>query len=100
MAEAKVQLNDILCVGKGTCIGGSDEMPDIGAYPMLAWARDHHRFGNQVFLQDLSASMEDVAMAVSQYPSLEALASHFNTTERHVADAISYAVKSGFLERS
>ena len=60
----------------------------------MAWS------GNKVHTEDGAASVEDVALALIETPDFAALAARFGTSEEHVAQAIAYAVKAGFLGAS
>jgi hypothetical protein len=93
-----VELSSLKCTGKGHCHGGKTPHPPLHDYPLLAWTHHgHEKHGDGVFTEDGKASVEEIAMALPEMPSLEALAAKFGTTEEHVSQAVNYALKAGFL---
>lgn len=62
-------------------------------YPHLVYAPEQH--GRGIRLEDTGVAVADIAAAFAVTPSCEAVASQFNTTADHVAEAIRYAVAAG-----
>jgi hypothetical protein len=93
MASATVTTAPLHVVGKAECVGGKHPDPPLDDYPLLAWS------GKKVHTEDGRATVEDLAVAVAHTPDFAALAARFGTTDEHVAQAVAYAVKAGFLGR-
>ncbi len=89
---------DVVAIGNAHCVGGHPESPDLSDFPLLCWAPDHEKHGNQVFTNDGAASVADVATEFAVNPNLEAIATKLGTTERHVGQAIAYAATCGTLK--
>ena len=97
MAGVKVDLDTVRVTGEGSCVGGRHPDPPLDGYPRLAWMVSHPVHGSRVFTEDGKASVEQIGLAVAETPNLDALAARFGTTADHVAQAIDYALKAGFL---
>lgn len=97
MADANITMPAVAATGEGYCAGGSHPDPPLDAYPLLAWTESHPRFGRMVVhLEDDAASVRDVAVAMVETPSLDAVASRLGTTVAHVEQAARYAAACGF----
>jgi hypothetical protein len=100
MSAAQIDISDLKAHGEGFCAGGHHPDPALDAYPLLCWSAAHPRFGEMVVhLSDQKASVHDVATAIAEYQSIDALASRFGTDEAHVSQAIDYAIACGCLAR-
>ncbi len=97
MPENNVQLAKLKVVGTGSCVGGKYPDPPIDGFHLLVFDPFLTKHPGKVSLEDGSASVEDVAVALAVLPDLESLAARFGTTPEHVRQAIDYAVKAGFL---
>lgn len=97
MPIAEVDLHEIHCTGKAECVGGKHPDPPLDKWPLLVWSPSHEQHGKNVFTEDGSATVEDIATAACETPNYEALAGRFHTTPEHVAQAVDYAFASGFL---
>lgn len=83
----------IRCEGKASVLHkpGAVRLDD---YPRLVYAPGQH--GPGIRTEDNGTAVEDIATAAAETPSYDALAARFNTTVDHVADAIRYAIDTGF----
>ena len=97
MPENDIQLDQLKVVGTGSCVGGKYPDPVIDRLSPLVFDPFLTKHPGKVSLEDGSASVEDVALALAVLPDLESLAAKFGTTPEHVRQAIDYAVKAGFL---
>lgn len=100
MAEAKVETVKLIAAGVGTCTAGDHPNPPLDDYPLLAWTKDHGKFGYMVVhLEDQKASVEQIALALSENSSYEAVASKFGTSADHVDQAARYASEAVSLAK-
>jgi hypothetical protein len=84
--------------GSASCEGGHQPKVSLHNYPLLSWMHDGHpKFRDAVFLEDQSASVDEIAAAVPQAASFDALAEKFRTTREHVVQALDYAFEVGCL---
>ena len=97
MATAEVELNTIRCVGEASCVGGKHPDPPLDAFPLLCWMPRHPAHGADVFTEDGAASVLQIATAICETPDYAAVAARLNTTPGHVAQAVDYALKAGYL---
>jgi hypothetical protein len=98
MAEMKVDFAGVTATGKGSCHGGVHPHPPFHDYHFLAWMHTGHpRHGMQVFLEDQTASVEEIATEFATTHDLAGTAAKFGTTEEHVQQAVAYALRAGFL---
>lgn len=82
---------------RANSVGGVDPDPPLHDFPLLAWMPVHPKHGDVVFTEDQKASVHDIVIALAETPSFARLAARFGTTEAHVAQAVGYAHKAGFL---
>jgi uncharacterized protein (DUF433 family) len=66
----------------------------LDGYPRLVFAPMEH--GPGIRTEDNGTPVADIAAAVAETPDYEALAAKFQTTPEHVAEAVRYAVETGF----
>jgi hypothetical protein len=98
MADLKVDFTGVTAKGKGSCHGGVHPHPPFHDYHLLAWMHaGHDRHGMQVFLEDQTASVEEIATEFAAGQVVAAVAAKFGTSDEHVRQALAYAVKAGFL---
>jgi hypothetical protein len=98
MPSAQVEFEKLKIKGEAFCIGGQHPTQPIDKYPMLAWLYDHPKFGRMtVFLEDHSASVEQVALALVELHAFDAVAKKFGTSLDHVEQAVKYAEESGYM---
>jgi hypothetical protein len=95
MATAQVDFKALIGKGIGFCSGGEHPDPPLDDYPLLAWTKDHPKFGKMVVhLEDQRASVEQIALRFATNPSIDIVASIFQTSLEHVEQALRYAIAS------
>lgn len=66
----------------------------LDGYPLLVFAPIEH--GPGIRTEDNGTLVSDIATAAAESPDFGQLAAKFGTTEAHVADALKYAVATGY----
>lgn len=66
----------------------------LDGYPLLTFAPLQHGAG--IRTEDNGTPVADIAVAAVQTPDLATLAAKFGTSAAHVADALKYAVATGY----
>jgi hypothetical protein len=66
----------------------------LDGYPLLTFAPLQHGAG--IRTEDNGTPVSDIADAAAASPDLGTLAAKFGTSEAHVADALKYAVATGY----
>jgi hypothetical protein len=96
--DGSVEIGKLHCTGKGFCTGGRHPSPPLHGHGLLCWTHlKHPKFGFGVYLEDQSASVEQVALELAVTPELGAIAAKFGTSATHVAQAIDYAIKANLI---
>lgn len=99
MASADIHAFGLSVTGEASCVGGKHPDPPLDKYPLLAWSVSHPEHGAKVFTEDGKASVESIAVEAAVSPSFQVVADKFSTTLDHVAQAVDYALRAGFLSR-
>lgn len=88
--------DDFKIAGTAKVEGRSRLAVPLDRFPLLAWQPGHPEFGDCVFLEDQSASVDEVeSRAVEDGPGVNDLADLFATTSDHIRQALAYADAGG-----
>lgn len=83
-------LNPMRVEGRGEVSGGRDPDPPIHGWTLLAWQPGHPQFGDDVFLEDGTASVPEILEAMRGQSPIQ-VARVYCTTPAHVHQALGYA---------
>lgn len=93
--DSLVTLENLKIVGTADCVGGLHPEPPIHDYSLLVYAPAQYGVG--VWTEDGKASVDQISAAIVELLTMEAVAARFGTTVDHVAQAVDYALKAGYL---